>query len=488
MKKTILIFTLILTLNFELSTFNSVAQTTVCQGDTVVMIVDNSVGTIQWQQSADKVVWQNIAGETDDTLKTAVADMYYRALIHDTICSHQYNYYSDTLNFYYIGFLPVSINISSSPMTVICFGTSISFSANPVNGGNNPYYQWIKNGIILSGETGQTYTSSAIANNDTVKCRVISNYQCPTGNPAISNYLTNFIEAPVTVSVSNISVTKATCSGNISYQSITDKGFCWSTSQNPTIYSNIISAGSGSGGFNSIISGLNANTTYYIRTYASNNACTSYGNQISFTTKAACDGLTTVADIDGNTYNTVAIGNQCWLKQNLKTSKYRDGSSIPNVTSSSVWSSLTTGAFCYYNNSSSNNATYGKLYNWYAATDSRNIAPTGWHLPTDAEWTQLTDYLGGLSIAGGKLKEAGTTHWQSPNTGATNESDFTSLPGGLCDGSGLYSGIGYYGDYWSSSSYSSTFAWGCGTGWDSSNFTIGVSGKVNGRSIRCIKD
>ncbi len=140
----------------------------------------------------------------------------------------------------------------------------------------------------------------------------------------------------------------------------------------------------------------------------------------------------TMTDQDGNEYKTITIGTQTWMAENLRTTKYRDGSEIPNVTDNTKWVELATGAYCNYNNTTSSDtiATYGRLYNWYAVTDSRNIAPEGWHLPTETEWRILIDYLGGFGVAGGKMKETGATHWDTPNTGATNESGFTALPSG----------------------------------------------------------
>jgi uncharacterized protein (TIGR02145 family) len=142
-----------------------------------------------------------------------------------------------------------------------------------------------------------------------------------------------------------------------------------------------------------------------------------------------------VTDGDGNVYNTVTIGTQIWMKGNLKTMKFNYGTSIPNVTDNTTWAGLTSAAYCWYNNDAATyKTTYGALYNWYAvdvaSNDGKNVCPAGWHIPSDAEWTTLTDYLGGASVAGSKLKETGTTHWLSPNTGATNESGFTALPGG----------------------------------------------------------
>ena len=141
-----------------------------------------------------------------------------------------------------------------------------------------------------------------------------------------------------------------------------------------------------------------------------------------------------VTDYDGNVYDTVIIGSLTWLKQNLKVTHYNNGVTIPNVTGNVEWASLTTGGRCYYDNDSvANDSVYGVLYNWYAVSDPGQICPSGWHVSTNAEWNTTEAYLGGTGIAGGKMKEAGTAHWLSPNTGATNSSGFTDLPGNMRD-------------------------------------------------------
>jgi len=176
----------------------------------------------------------------------------------------------------------------------------------------------------------------------------------------------------------------------------------------------------------------------------------------------------TMTDQDGNVYKTITIGTQTWMAENLRVTKYRNGDPIPNVTDNTTWSTLTTGAYCTYENTADavTIATNGMLYNWYAATDSRNIAPEGWHVPTDAEWTTLINHLGGEDIAGGKMKEIGTTHWESPNTGATNEIGFTSLPSGdranqdgTPSGMGSFDGLGYGSFYWSSTADDANYAY-----------------------------
>ena len=205
---------------------------------------------------------------------------------------------------------------------------------------------------------------------------------------------------------------------------------------------------------------------------------------------------TTVTDIDGNVYHTVTIGTQVWMVENLKTTKYRDGSAVPNINDSAAWSNLTTGAYCDYSNIPGNSTTYGRLYNWYVVNDSRNIAPTGWHVPTDGEWNIMEKYLDntvdttatgfvGTDI-GGKLKETGTTHWDSPNTGATNSSGFTALPGGYR--SGTFYDIGSNGCWWSNTESNAIKAYDRYLSCDSAKVDRGSYGKVDGYSVRCLKD
>jgi uncharacterized protein (TIGR02145 family) len=145
-------------------------------------------------------------------------------------------------------------------------------------------------------------------------------------------------------------------------------------------------------------------------------------------TVAGVTNQLTVTDIDGNAYNIVTIGGQAWMKENLKVTKYKDGTTIPLVTATGAWVALTTPGYSFYNNSVTG-GVYGALYNWYTVNTGK-LCPTGWHVPSTTEWTTLETFLGGASVAGGKLKETGTSKWFSPNTGATNETGFTALPGG----------------------------------------------------------
>ena len=201
-----------------------------------------------------------------------------------------------------------------------------------------------------------------------------------------------------------------------------------------------------------------------------------------------------ITDVDGNSYKTVYIGTQQWMGENLKVSKYNDGTVIPNITDNTQWSQLSTGAWSYYNNDAANNAKYGKLYNWYSVSKTsngnKNVCPTGWHVPTYAEWTVLIDsyYLGGESVAGGKMKEVGTTSWNSPNTDATNTSLFSALPGGYRYSNGKYYYIGNDGYWWSSTEIITGDAWSRYLNYNYGTATSYNLNKKHGFSVRCLRD
>ena len=296
-----------------------------------------------------------------------------------------------------------------------------------------------------------------------------------------------------TIEVTEKMENTAKSGGNISPAGnapITARGVVWSTSPKPTIaLSTKTEDGMGTGVFTSSVTGLTAKTTYYLRAYATNGAGTNYGNEISFIADAfSCVGTPTVTDIDNNTYKTVQIGTQCWMQSNLKVSKYRNGVAIPTGLSDNVWRITTRGAYAIYDNNNANDAIYGKLYNWYAVVDTLGLCPTGWHVPSDGEWTTLTTHLGGGGVAGGKLKSTGTTLWESPNTGATNESGFTGLPGGYRNYGGSFDNMRYYACFWSATEYGNFYAW--------SRYLYGYDGYVYrdgnnksfGASVRCLRD
>lgn len=218
-----------------------------------------------------------------------------------------------------------------------------------------------------------------------------------------------------------------------------------------------------------------------------------------FFAQTAGSGMT---DIDGNLYTSVIIGTQEWVGENLTVSKYNDGTIIPQVTDPTAWGNLTTGAWCYYNNDPANGLIYGKLYNYYAvagihdtiaATPNKVLAPIGFHVPTDTNWTTLSDYLGGFPVAGGELKEIGTAHWMSPNTGATNSSGFTGLSDGYRWYDGPFGGMGLYANWWSSTEYTQVstnqvVVWIRHIDHDGASVTKNDALKEFGFSVRLIND
>jgi uncharacterized protein (TIGR02145 family) len=322
---------------------------------------------------------------------------------------------------------------------------------------------------------------------------------------------TIFVTIPVltTSAVGSISQSSASSGGIVSYDggsNITDKGIVWSSSQSFQItYST--NDGSGSGSFASNMTGLIANTTYYAKSYATNGAGTAYGNVITFTTLAYTTAYSftqgaNLVDIDGNSYPTIVTNcnNQTWIQKNLNTSKYSDGTIIPQVSDLSTWQQATTGAWCYYANNSTNGITYGKMYNWYAVAGIHNaasatnpalrkkLAPTGWHIPNNSEWQAFIGCLGGESVAGGKMKSTGTSLWQAPNTDASNSSGFTGLPGGQRFINGSFQNLGVITRWLSSDEFNSEYTWFVGAGYGAGGTGLGYLQKNIGYSVRCIKD
>jgi len=292
-----------------------------------------------------------------------------------------------------------------------------------------------------------------------------------------------------TTSVTAITSFTATSGGNITSDggaSVTVRGVCWSTSINPTIALSTKTAdGIGTGVFASSITGLISSTTYHVRAYATNSVGTAYGGDSSFITPAI---------------PSVTICNQIWTSKNLDVSTYRNGDTIPQVTDSTQWENLTTGAWCYYNNDASNRPFYGKLYNWYAVNDLRGLAPAGYHVPSDAEWNKLAKCIDPSAdttcqnciqsaTAGGAMKVF-CCIWQSPNTGATNSSGFSALPGGhrSYNNSTNFYGVDFMGYWWSSTQQNTPNAWYRGLSSGYSGIARFSDHKTLGQSVRCLKD
>ncbi|MCP4120329.1 MAG: hypothetical protein GY751_01100 [Bacteroidetes bacterium] len=295
-----------------------------------------------------------------------------------------------------------------------------------------------------------------------------------------------------TLPLGAFSATTATLGGEIfpnGGTAVTHRGVVWSIDPDPTTADSTTLDGSGTGIYASVLTGLEANTVYYCKAYATNGAGTAYGNEVSFTATndyfIPGDGVT---DSDGNFYNTILMGNgQEWMSENLYSLLYANEDTIENVTNESIWAGMETGAWAYYNNDQQHESTYGKLYNGWAVDDPRNICPIDWHVPTDAEWTLLTTHLGGQSASGGKLKSTGFAHWLDPNNGATNESGFTGLPGGTCNGSGDFGEMYGTGAWWASTGNSFAL-YRRVLYYTTSGTWRDTAGKANGLSVRCIRD
>jgi uncharacterized protein (TIGR02145 family) len=299
-----------------------------------------------------------------------------------------------------------------------------------------------------------------------------------------------------TSAITNITGTTASSGGTITSEGsskVTVRGICWNTGTTPTIADNLTSDSAGSGSFTSHLTGLKGSTTYNVRAYATNSVGTAYGNELTFST------LETVADIDGNVYNTISIGTQVWMAENLKTTRFRNGVLIGTTTPATLKISLGSYQWAYDGNES-NVETYGRLYTGYAITDSRNVCPTGWHVPSDAEWTTLTSYLisngygyegSGDDIAKSMAATSGWKPYGNVDVGevgndqaSNNSSGFSAVPGGY---RGMYYSnffeIGNRAVWWSSNGSSNR----------SIHFYLSnvVSGGGNGAdafSVRCLKD
>lgn len=196
-------------------------------------------------------------------------------------------------------------------------------------------------------------------------------------------------------------------------------------------------------------------------------------------------------DIDGNGYRTVTVGKQVWTAENLNVSRYRNGDPVRHAATQEEWLDAAAkgeGAWCYYGNDRGNEEKYGRLYNWYAVNDPRGLAPKGWHVPTDQEWSVLTAFIGGEDVAGGKMKESRRSLWRTPNEAATNSSGFSALPGGLrgIDGNFIFGRESAY--FWTSTEHSPSFAWYRVLNYHAATAVRSGEEKIDGMSVRCVQD
>lgn len=386
----------------------------------------------------------------------------------------------------------VSIYATENP---VCAGTSATFIATPTNGGSLPSYQWIVNGIPVTEPSNANYSFVPV-NNDTVSCLFTSNELCVSGNPATSNEIVLTVNPPLPVSVSITALENPVNAGTtVTFTATPVNGgsspiYLWKV--------NGLSVGSNTPTFfyvpsnNDIITCIMTSTLPCV----SGNPATSNQIVMSVLTMGfPCPGTPSIS-FGGQTYNTVQIGSQCWLKENLNIGTRKASNS--NQTNNG-----TIEKYCF-ENTEANCDVYGGLYQWsemmsYSTTPGvQGICPTGWHVPTDVEWCTVTTYLDATvncaatgfsgTNAGGKMKEIGTAHWASPNTGATNSSGFTGLPVGLRMTNGGFYPAGIYCHFWSSTAYSTTNAWYLHLLNTRADLLRGNDTKLYGFSVRCLKD
>ena len=485
-------------------------------------IINNGGGTITvsgivWGTTTNPTLTTNIGSTTDGT-STGTFTSNLTGLIPGTtyyVRSYATNSagtgYGNQITF---SALPVLPTVITTEITQLTSNSAVSGGQIISNGGANVTVRGVcwstspNPTIALTTKTvngsGSGLFNSSITQLTPVTTYYVKAYATNAAGTAYGNEwsFTTSAALPTILTSEATSVTSSTAisGGTITSDgggAITASGIVWGTTTNPTLATNVGSTtdGTSTGTFISNLAGLNPGTTYYVRAYATNSAGTAYGNQITFSAIANVTPLT-----------NVTIGTQVWSSTNLDVTTYRDGTPIPQVTDPTAWAGLTTGAWCYYNNDTTNGGTYRKLYNWYAFVGIHNtaslndpslrkqLAPQGWHIPTDEEWSTLTTFLGGESIAGGKMKSTGTIEasnglWLSPNTSATNESGFTGLPAGIRSENGSFVAISERGGWWTTLEFSNTTScWVISLNNTYSYAYRSPYNKKYGFSVRCLRD
>jgi uncharacterized protein (TIGR02145 family) len=374
-------------------------------------------------------------------------------------------------------------NISSAGGgSIIARGVCWSTSANPT----------INNSKSTSGTGTGTFSTdlTGLQSSTVYYYRAYATNERGTAYGPEYSLTTLTITLPVvsTSAVSSLTSSSASSGGNVTdagNAAILARGVCWSTSPTPTTTNNHTSDGTTTGSFTSALGSLSGNTTYYVRAYATNSLGTGYGSELTFKTYAA-------TDVDGNNYTAAIIGTQTWLVENLKSTRYNNGDVIGTTTPMTL--DITTAVTPKYQWPTGGNesyvADYGRYYTYWVITDARGICPTGWHVPTDTEWESMKTFLGGQDPAGGKLKEAGTAHWQTPNTGATNETGFTALPGGYRSIAGAFVSLTVTGYFWSTTlnPFNVDWAWGQGLHYNDAVLLRGGYFQNDGANVRCLKN
>jgi uncharacterized protein (TIGR02145 family) len=447
------------------ATITPASSTSLCQGGSVVLNANTGTGlTYVWKKDGT-----NISGATAASYTATTAGSYTVVVTNTNNCSATSAAVEVTVT--------TNVTPTFTQFGPYCSGASIPSLPTTSNNGISGTWSPTLNSTATttytftpsSGQCATTATMTITINPATVPTFTqVGPYTSGTSIPALPTTSNNNITGIWSPAINNTATT--------TYTFTPTAGQCATTT---TMVITIQSA------FNYT---LTSNATH-------NTICSG----TAVTLSVNIPGASSITDIDGNTYETVQIGTQIWMKENLRTTKYSDGTAIPLVTDNAVWASnynngTTLPMMSWYDN---DQATYtankfGALYNWYAVSPStngnKNICPTGWNVPSDAEWTVLSNYLGGESVAGGKMKSTGTQYWLSPNAGATNESGFSGLPGGTRANDGAFYSIGSFGYWWSSTEFNTDQPWLRRLYYDWGIIYSASGSKTLAFSVRCVKD
>ena len=358
----------------------------------------------------------------------------------------------------------------------------------------------IENSVTTDGSMGGTFVSklTGLTPNTMYYIRAYATNKVGTsyGNEVTATTAPPALSTLSTTAISSTTINSAVSGGSITSggnDSVTVRGVCWATTTGPTTTNDKTTDGAGTGNFVSTLTGLHSGVVYYVRAYATNSTGTAYGDEIIFSTK--------IADVEGNTYNTVPIGTQIWMAENLKTTKFNDNTSIPIITDNTLWENATSSAYCWYaNDGPTNKPIYGAIYNFYTVATGK-LCPTGWRVPSDADFQTLESFLGMDPLQlnsygwrgtnqGAKMKN--TTGWATGMNG-TNTSGWSALPGGYRYGlSGVFNDIGLLTYWWSSTGDAVNAIYRRLDGVDSTGVVMNKiyrSGVVftGGKYIRCVR-
>ena len=391
--------------------------------------------------------------------------------------------------------LAVPPTVVTKPVTTITSTSAISGGTISLTGGaphseKGLVYSTTRNPTILNTKlidntSGLDWTTNitGLIGNTQYYVRAYAINSAGTAYGGLDSFNTSpLVPIIATDPVASITKTTAVSGGNISNDggsAITARGIVWNKTGNPLVGTDSIrtDASLTIGLYTLNLGNLNSGITYYVRAYATNAVGTAYGNTLTFTTQPVLDTI-------GNQYTTITINGKEWFKENLKTTKYATGTDISNVTDNGSWNNLSTGAWAYYDNNITNDATYGKLYNWYAVSDVRGLCPTGWHVATDADWTSLTALYGTDAAAANELKS--TILWNTVNSN-NNNSGFGAVPGGG-RGGGLFGDITNKGFWWTSTLFDSSNSYARRLEYNLDTVVRYYESNKSGFSVRCVKN